>query len=234
MGMIVSDCPRCRARNITFEVSAGRQTRVSSGWQMHFELYSECRACFKGSILCVSVKAFDHMGSVNSIEKIVKNPLALNVAFNVDGYVSLKDYVASEPPEHLPPDVTAAFKEGAACFAVGCYNASGSMFRLAIDLATKRLLPEGDGTIGGPNRQQRKQLNERISYLFDTGKISGDLRALASCVKDDGNDGAHDGTLQKADAQDLQDFSIELFKRLFTEPERLRLAMLRRTERDRS
>lgn len=102
------------------------------------------------------------------------------------------------------------------------------MFRLAIDLATKNLLPTGDRATGGPNRQQRKQLNERLTYLFDVNILSNDLRELATCVKDDG---AHDGTLKQVDAEDLQDFAMELFKRMFTEPERLRLAKLRREER---
>lgn len=50
-------------------------------------------------------------------------------------------------------------------------------------------------------------------------------------MKDDGNDGAHEGTLTQHDADDLLDFTIALLERLYTEPERLRLAKARRDAR---
>jgi hypothetical protein len=49
--------------------------------------------------------------------------------------------------------------------------------------------------------------------------------------KEDGNDGAHAGTLTKEDAEDLLDFATALFERMYTEPERLRLARERREKR---
>jgi hypothetical protein len=55
------------------------------------------------------------------------------------------------------------------------------------------------------------------------------LRSMS--VKDDGNDGAHRGTLGKADAEDLQDFTFELLERLYTEPARLKQAEERRKQR---
>ena len=54
---------------------------------------------------------------------------------------------------------------------------------------------------------------------------------MSSCVKDDGNDGAHAGTLKKADAEDILDFTVALLERMYTEPERLRLAKARRDSR---
>jgi hypothetical protein len=57
------------------------------------------------------------------------------------------------------------------------------------------------------------------------------LRELASCVREDGNDGAHAGTLSKEDAEDLLDFTCALLERLITEPKRLELAEARRNER---
>jgi hypothetical protein len=50
-------------------------------------------------------------------------------------------------------------------------------------------------------------------------------------VREDGNDGAHDGTLGKEDAEDLLDFTTALLERIYTEPERLRLAQERREKR---
>ena len=45
------------------------------------------------------------------------------------------------------------------------------------------------------------------------------LRDLSLVVKDEGNAGAHDGTLDAADADDLIDFTERLLTRLYTEPE---------------
>jgi len=42
---------------------------------------------------------------------------------------------------------------------------------------------------------------------------------------------AHAGTLNKIDAQDLLDFTHALLERLYTEPERLRLAKVRHDAR---
>jgi hypothetical protein len=58
-----------------------------------------------------------------------------------------------------------------------------------------------------------------------------DLAALLDNLREDGNDGAHDGTLTKDDAEDALDFTQILLQRLYTNPERLRLAEARRIAR---
>lgn len=41
----------------------------------------------------------------------------------------------------------------------------------------------------------------------------------------------HDGSLEKEDAEDLLDFTFALLERMYTEPERLRIAKERRESR---
>ena len=147
----------------------------------------------------------------------------------IDGFISQKDAAAIEPPEHLPERIAAAFTEGAKCLAIGCHNGAGTMFRLCVDLATRRMLPEVDEP--KLNAQVRRNLGLRLPWLFDTGRLPEALRDLSSCVKEDGNDGAHEGTLSKEDAYDLLDFTTALLERMYTEPERLRLAKERRDAR---
>jgi len=72
----------------------------------------------------------------------------VNRFVRVEGFVSLKDEAGVSPPEHVPPEITAAFSEGATCFAVRCFNAAATMFRLCVDLATRPLLSEGEGATG--------------------------------------------------------------------------------------
>ncbi|WP_448665131.1 DUF4145 domain-containing protein [Sphingomonas sp. CJ20] len=114
---------------------------------------------------------------------------------------------------------------------MGAYNAAAAMFRLALDLATKSLLPDTPSAAGGPNNAERKRLYDRLEYLFSASLIAPELRDLADCVREDGNDGAHDGTLNKEDAEDLIDFTEQLLERVYTEPARLRLAKARREGR---
>jgi len=143
--------------------------------------------------------------------------------------VSQKDEAGVPPPEHVPLEIAAVFSEGATCLAVRCFNAAGTMFRLCIDLATRPLLPEGDG--GGLNARVRRDLGLRLPWLFEHGLLPGELRELSTCIREDGNDGAHQGTLRKEDTADLLNFTTSLLERLYTEPERLRLAKERRDKR---
>ncbi|NTW88889.1 MAG: DUF4145 domain-containing protein [Desulfobulbaceae bacterium] len=147
----------------------------------------------------------------------------------MDNFVSLKDRAAITPPDHLPVEIQAVFSEGATCFAVGCFNAAGTMFRLCVDLATKSMLPAEDGD--GLNSRIRRNLGLRLPWLFERHLLPEALRELSSCIKDDGNDGAHEGSLKKEDSEDLLDFTAAILERLYTEPERLRLAKERREKR---
>ena len=117
----------------------------------------------------------------------------------------------------------------AAVFGIQVGNAAATMFRLCMDIATRQMLPEKDEQ--GLNANIRRNLGLRLPWLFDTKRLPEALRDLSACVKDDGNDGAHEGTLSKVDADDLLDFTIALLERLYTEPERLKLAKSRRDAR---
>ena len=124
----------------------------------------------------------------------------------IEGLISKKDEATVRPPEHLPVQIEEAFREGATCLAVGCYNAAGTMFRLCVDLATRTLLPEHE--IAGLNPKVRRDLGLRLPWLFTNDLLPAVLHDLSSCIKDDGNDGAHAGTLGKEDAEDMLDFTF--------------------------
>jgi hypothetical protein len=157
-------------------------------------------------------------------------PGALNSYVRVERYISLADQAKEAPPEHVPERIAAAFDEGARCLAIGCFNAAGTMFRLCLDFATADLLPL-PGHPAGPNSKEHRDLGLRLPWLLAHGKLPAELKDLASCVKDDGNDGAHKGTLGKADTLDLLDFTKVLLERLYTLPERAKLAAARRDGR---
>jgi Domain of unknown function (DUF4145) len=131
--------------------------------------------------------------------------------------------------ENCLDHIANAFREGATSVVTDCWNAAGAIFRLAIDLTTRPMLPEEDTP--GLNHRGRRDLGLRLPWLFANGFLPKELEPLSKCIREDGNDGAHAGTLTMADAQDLQDFTVALLERIFTEPERLRLAEERRNKR---
>ena len=228
MAELVANCPRCESNRITFDVEAAKMFRVDYGWQQWYEAFGVCRHCGRTTIFVLSESVDADYKYVHKVG-ILRVEGALNLYMNIKGYVSLKDEAPVAPPDHLPREIDSVFREGATCIAVGCYNAAGTMFRLCVDLATKTMLPGEDTP--GLNTKVRRDLGLRLPWLFENGRLPGSLRDLSSCIKEDGNDGAHAGNLTEEDATDLLDFSAALLERIYTEPERLRLAKERRDTR---
>lgn len=228
MSELVATCPRCGANKITFDLVSAIKTQFCYGWQNWYEAFCICRQCLRSTTFVLSE-------SVNSDYKYVHNTGlvkiqgAVNRYMTIEGTITLKDTAAVGPPEFVPELIAAVFREGATCLAVGCNNAAGAMFRLCIDLVTRDLLPEGDAQ--GLNAKTRRNLGLRLPWLFDNGCLPEALRELSACVREDGNDAAHAGTLKKEDAEDLLDFTSVLLERIYTEPQRLKAAQERRERR---
>ncbi len=91
------------------------------------------------------------------------------------------------------------------------------------------MLPQDD--TNGLNRRIRRSLGLRLPWLFDQNILPEALRELSVCIKDDGNDGAHEGTLSEEDAEDILDFAYVMLERIYTEPKRIELAKERRSNR---
>jgi hypothetical protein len=228
MAELVADCPRCGSRRITFDLSAANIVGVKYDWQYWYETFCICRHCRRATIFVLSESVDADYKHVHKVG-ILQLEGAVNRYLNIESYVSLKDEATVVPPDHIPERIAEVFKEGATCLAVGCYNAAGTMFRLCVDLATRSMLPNEDAE--GLNARVRRDLGLRLPWLFDKGLLPAALKELSSCIKEDGNDGAHAGTLKQPDAQDLLDFTTALLERMYTEPERLRLAQERRDSR---
>ncbi|HGM5118010.1 TPA: DUF4145 domain-containing protein [Stenotrophomonas maltophilia] len=195
------------------------------------EVFAVCRSCKKGSILVVQTNNYDSAMRLQSIGGLAKAGGVLNHFVDVAGVINIADVASIAPPDHLPPPIEAAFAEGASCLAIGCVNAAAAMFRLCVDLATSDLVPSEDQ--GGPNHRTARELGLRLPWLFKNGKLPEDLHDLSVCIKDDGNDGVHRGSLSTAEAEDLLDFTTELLRRRYTEKERIRLARERKEARAR-
>ncbi len=228
MAELVADCPRCGSQKITFDVRAAHPFKIEWEWQTWYEAFSVCRQCDRTTTFVLS-EIDPNAGQL--LTKVGFDGIkgALNQLLRVERYINLKDLSTVPPPEHTPEDIADAFSEGATCLAVECWNAAGAMFRLCVDHATRPLLPPED--VDGLNRRIRRDLGLRLPWLIQDGRLPAALKELASCIREEGNDGVHAGTLSKVDAEEVMDFTALLLERLFTEPKRLELAEERRKER---
>ena len=229
MPELVANCPRCGSKHITFDVQAVNLVSIRYGWQHIFEAFGVCRHCNSSTTFVIEEKSQHH--DIDLFQKVspLKMTDSLNNYFSVVRFISLIDHATITAPEYIPEEIVKVFNEGATCITVECWNAAGSMFRACIDLATRPMLPADE--MPGLNHRTRRDLGLRLPWLFDNGYLPNDLRELSNCIREDGNDSAHQGTLVNEDAEDLLDFTIALLERIFTEPKRLEIAKKRREMR---
>lgn len=235
MSHLIEDCPRCGSQRITFDVVhiQVEQKKPAS----YAEAHAICRECKLGSIFKLLVlPASNSLFQIPILEIDFSQNMSLASVFYITGHVSLVDENVSEPPAHLPVDVESIYKEAAVCLTSGCFNAAAAMYRLILDKVTKNLLKNEISKVEyelNSERRARLQTNlaSRLNWLFEIKVIPANLKDLSICIKDDGNDGAHDGTLTISEAEDLEDFIDILLEHIYTIPKQLELAKERRAER---
>ncbi|EGN75176.1 hypothetical protein A28LD_1191 [Idiomarina sp. A28L] len=228
MSELVANCPRCKSQQMTFDLVQVLPTVEHHGWQKNWEAFCICRNCFRSTIFVLQQKSYDDCDYLRK-KSLPELDSSVNQVAIVKGHVSQKDEIAEQPPEHLPENINSIFIEGAACMAIGCHNAGATMFRLCIDLATSSMLPVENEN--GLNNRIRRSLGLRLEWLFEKNILPAALQDLSTCIKEDGNDGAHTGNLSEEDAADILDFTYMLLERLYTEPQRLEMAKIRRQAR---
>jgi hypothetical protein len=228
MAELVANCPRCGTERITFDVTAVQLVGMRYNWQHWYEAFGICRNCSRSTIFLISEVPSHHEIDLFRKTSPLKVSGSLNNYFEVDGFIGLKDRARFVPPQYVPENIANVFREGATCLAVECWNAAGTMFRMCVDLATEPMLPE---EAPGLSPKIRRDLGLRLPWLFENGILPDDLRELSTCIREDGNDAAHRGSLTKQDAEDLLDLTPALLQRLFTEPKRLEIARERREKR---
>ncbi len=225
MPELVANCPRCATKKISFEVKNIEYTTTKYGWKNYYETFSICRNCKTATNFVISDKDIK-----NQIKDMFgKSGESINNYACIETYINLKNSFTEKPPEFIPKNIEEIFIEGLICKSVDCFNASGTMFRLCLDMATKDLLPTTETE--GLNSKILRSLGFRLEWLIKNDKIPKSLKELASCIKNDGNDGAHEGILSREDLEDIYDFTYILLERLYTEPERIKLAKERRKNR---
>ena len=228
--LFTADCPRCGFPDVTMEVRGKSFAGTGSRGFSTFELLACCRKCGSSSIFVTQATA----ASSPSIEEFGQYFLNGHYDFSL-----LPPLIGASAkcPEHVPDEVNRIFQEAAKCLAMMCWDASGTMFRKAVDVATRGLLPPQPSPEDQSHPdyiawKRRKDLRLRLDLLFDRGRLPSSLKDLASCIHEDGNDAAHSAVgIGEAEAKDLQDFTIDLLEVIYTAPGRIEDSRRRREAR---
>lgn len=235
---VVMDCPRCGVLNTTMTIKGFTETSRENIW----EFLALCRACRKASCIQGELQYIEEWirAARQCGENLIKFKKEKVYECLKQNNVDLLDYfeeISFQPtlknirpsPEHLPSQIHELFEEASKCLSIGCFNAAGAMFRLCLDITTKDIINKNSGK--QPTTDNQKTIHKRLTWIFDQGILPRSLDDLSRCIKDDGNDAAHDGNIGKAEAEDLLDFTKILLERIYTEPENIRIAAERRQQR---
>ncbi len=226
--MVAATCPRCETVNVTFDILAA-SAYPGDAWN-HYA-FCWCRKCHRPSV-------FD-MSSNNTGNSPSRPELAGHL-INAYFKVSLSALVFAPTvkcPEYVPDEIASIFEEAATCLSFACYDAGGAMFRKVLDASTRlwigvepQSVPKGDPDY--ISFKEAKDLRLRLDWLFERAKLPAELKELASCVHQDGNDAAHAAeTIGREAALDLQDFTISILESLYTTPGRIAANVARRDSR---
>lgn len=219
MPMLILNCPRCGERRMTQDWIALSQ--YSENGKLCSELMLQCRHCNKSSLWQVS-----RAPGNASVEILATSKVVINDQLIVVGVIRPAGSLV-KAPDFTPPNIVKIFDEGAECFAIECWNASGSMFRKIIDEISKSLLPKE----GEPDKHTRWNLKPRLVWLYKNNLLPKEVESLADCIREDANDAVHNAPIGKGEATDLLDFTIALLERIYTMPGRLKAAEERRLAR---
>lgn len=235
---LVYNCNYCGSNKIQFDVLATTVQKIHS--RDYWEAFCQCSHCKKGSILLLEegsnfreLKDRIYTGSYPNL--CATEHTNINDHFQVNRLLIPPNKNQMMCPQFVPTNIKNIFDEATKCLAMSCFVASGSMFRLCLDLVTKDLLEkwleENQTSEQQPNKEQRNKLANRIDFLIDQDKIPKRLKDLAHCIRHDGNDSAHDGTTGEDEALDCLDFTEALLTETYTLPAQINEASRRRLER---
>lgn len=126
---------------MTFDVTQEHLTVITFGWQRHYEVFAICRSCLRSTVFVLSASGEPNIDFVKD-HGILRLPNSADRYVYIEGFINISNVAAEPCPDHVPGKIKAAFDEGAKCLAFDCYNAAATMFRLALDLATRPLVPD--------------------------------------------------------------------------------------------
>ena len=213
---LVLNCPHCGTTGAGFTGVHSRQ-REDETRRPVWDVFAYCRVCQAGIVLVVrSAQGYNPLASewrsrrtTFSIERVHPAP-ATEVA-----------------PKYTPDPIAKDFKEGLRCLRRGDFNAAGMVFRKALQRATTALAKAHSMD----PFESKTTLHRRINALAKDGHLTDSMRDLATAIRLDGNEAAHeeDQDFDKDAATQIQEFTELFLIYAFNLPERVKLASQSRT-----
>ncbi|SNC62822.1 protein of unknown function [Marinobacter sp. es.048] len=198
MGTIIRNCPHCHAANVSF-ASFADFLKPSDQSQKVFLTAFSCGNCHSGYFAEFYFTAGKPLhGTAGNLEKVTGLDM-------IDEYPKPQSI---EAPQYLPENIQAFFVQAAHTLNSGNLDASAMMSRKTLEVAVKKLHPEGTGN-----------LFKRIEKLYDLGIITNELKNWAHVIRDDGNEAAHEELPVTPEfADELLSFSELFLMYTFTMP----------------
>lgn len=198
---LVRDCPHCGTEKVAMRPIG----QAANGVNQTTAAFS-CNRC--NEVMCISfMHPQNGAGWVTGISTGDFDATARNYASTV-----VREYPVRESldaPDSISDAVRRAYLQGLDNSRRANADAAASMFRKAIDVATRELDPSTAG----------KPLARRIDLLSESGKLTSDLKEWAHLIRLDGNHGAHDDEeLSPAEINQLQEFTRLFLTYTFTLP----------------
>jgi Domain of unknown function (DUF4145) len=226
-----ADCPNCNVKSVTFFACHASIPLINE--YNNFDISGVCRQCNVQTLFASTARhqivdnAMQNGIRVSQvIQSSIANGSALNHLIEVSTVKLQKSAFTRSVPEYLPDDITSAYSEALLCISVGCWNATGAMFRKCVDISTREILSRQQTTAN--EKTTKLNLKRRLEEMFVQNILPDDLRELSDCIREDGNDAVHDHPLGQSECDDLHDFTERFLDRLYSEPKRLEIAKARR------
>lgn len=197
MGQLTRDCPHCHTKSVSFTSFAHvlkPSTRI-------FTTSFYCGNCYGGYIVEIEPRV-----GVSTTGHDLEGDIASTGRYYLRKEYPLPHAVSS--PKHLPENLNKFFLQAAHSLNDGNLDASAMMSRKVLEVAVKRLNPEGTGN-----------LYRRIEELASTGKVTAELKDWAHIIRDDGNEASHEEEPVTVDfATELLSFAEMFLMYTFTMP----------------
>ena len=140
MSVFKADCPHCGTRSVAFTISSERQ--APSETHFHWETLAVCGNCDRG--ILANFESTTHNGP-----KELLNHHELEFLRD-EGYLggpeTYPSTTSDEAPSHVPQNVKRFYEQGVDNLQKN-WDASGSMFRKALEAALKNKFPDVKGDL---------------------------------------------------------------------------------------
>ncbi len=192
----IERCTRCGASGVAIEV----MKKVEAGYDVTnmytiYEYFGVCGLCRQGLI----VGCFDYGGN--------------------EGLEYILPEINNGIPEHLPENVRKFFVQGVDNLHQKNFDAAGLMFRKALEVALKRIIPD----------HNQCSLHKLIKKAASSGNLTSELAEWADEIRILGNSAAHeDNPFSMDEAQQVSEFAKLVLNYVVTLPEKLRAAREKR------